>query len=653
MTRYKIKLTPILLALLVSLCSGCRSENNSDISDNTTTIATAVPPQTTTTADDAATGSTTSVSSETTTFEVLAEPVDTSELTYDGSISLNGDSISYKGNGLTKDNTTLTITKGGTYYITGTLNNGQLIVNASDDKKVTLVMDNASITNDAACIEVINTKKLIIILEDNSNNSLTCTGNLSDENVDANAALYSKEDLTFKGTGTLSVSSTHNGITSKDELKIKGGTFIINAKNNGIKGKDCVEVTDADINITAGNDGIKSDNTDVSEDKPAGYVTVTSGNINIISDGDGIQAEGTLTIDNGTFNITAGGGSANASKKSESFWGFRGNSSASYSSDTVSCKAIKASGEIVINGGMITIDSADDAVHSNTNLTINNGRFTISTGDDGMHADTNLTINDGYISINKSYEGIEASDITVNGGTIYVTSSDDGFNAAGGTDNSQSGGMFGGDRFNPMSSSSNNSLTFNGGYIYVNAQGDGLDSNGNIYMTGGTVIVNGPTDSGNGSLDFDKNFNMTGGTLIAAGSSGMLQTPDSTSTVNTVSIVFTGTQKANSVIQITDEDGKEIITYSSPKTTQAFLFSSNLLEKGKTYKIYTNGTYTGGTETDGVYTGGTYTGTEYDSFTVSGSVTSVGRGNGFGGGGFGGGGFGGGGFGGGGGMRPR
>lgn len=668
MTRHKIKITPILLAVLLGAC-GCAGRTSTEstttaASEPTTTttapivsnggseagflpndawVTTETTQESVTTKSSSETPTTTPVTTTTTAQTAAAEPTtasaDTAKSYYDGTITLNNNSINIKGTGLISKENTVTITAGGTYCISGTLNNGQLIIDAADNKKVTLVMNNAHITNEAACIEVLNTKKLVVMLEAGTANSLTSTGNLSDETVDANAAFYSKEDLTFEGAGILTVNSTHNGISSNDTLDIKGGTFIINADNNGLKGKDNIDIADADITIVSGNDGIKADNTEVTEDTLPGYILISSGNIKITSEGDGMHAAGTLTIENGTLDITSGGGSSNASKKSQNnknFWGST-SSAADDSSSNSSYKALKASGDIIINGGTVTIDSADDAIHGNANLTINNGTFTISTGDDGMHADTNLVMNGGHVTINKSYEGIEAADITINGGYIWLTANDDGFNAAGGNDSSQSGGMFGGDRFNPMSATKN-SLTFNDGYIYVNAAGDGIDSNGNITMTGGTLIVNGPTNSGNGTLDFGGSFNITGGSLIGAGSSGMLQTPGSASTVNSVSIVFTGTQTANSVIRITDEAGNEILTYSSPKTVQALLVTSPLLEKGKTYKIYTNGTYTGGTAVNGVYSGGTYSGTEYDTFTVSGAVTSVGKSSG---------GFGGGG------MRPR
>ena len=590
---------------------------------------------------------TTTASPAITTIPVLrdeedAETVNTSSLDYTGKLTFNSSSASSSGKNITISGTTATITAGGTYHITGKLTEGQLIIDASDNKKVTLVFDNVEMNNSSApCIHALNTKKLVVLLEDNSLNTLNCTAVLDGETTETDAAFYSKEDLVLKGDGKLTITSASNGITSNDSLEIYDGTYEINAGNNGLKGKDNVYIENCDITITAENDGIKSTN---SEDSALGYVAISSGNINITASGDGIQAETSAFVSGGKISIVSGGGNANAAKASQGqqfnpFWGQMGSNT--QATDETSCKGIKAGVDITIDAGTINIDSADDALHSNTNMTINGGDFTLASGDDGMHSDTLLTINGGAINVAKSYEGIESADMIFNDGYITIMASDDGINAAGGNDDSQSGGMWGGDRFNPMGEAGDQSVTINGGYIYMNASGDGLDSNGNIYMNGGTVIVNGPTNSGNGALDYGGTFAYNGGSLIVSGSSGMLQTPTAnSSSAKSVCIVFTSTITADSVIKIEDENGKEILAYSSPKAYNALIVGSSLFEEGKTYKIYTNGTYTEGTVVNGVYSGGNYSGTEYATLTVSGTVTTHGSGGGMGpGGNFGGGGM--------------
>lgn len=640
--NYKFFVTTILVVSLPVL-SACSSSRQTDNLQDTTAYENVTPDITagflpsgtiaasTDTSEGAETDTTTADADTSTSTK--ADESDT--LSYDDSeytakLTLNGSSVSASGKNLNINGTIVTITAGGTYYVSGKLDEGQLIIDAADDKKVTLVFDNVEISNStSSCIHVKNTKKLNVILSDNSTNIINCTAALDSETSETDAAFYSKEDVVLKGSGKLTITSGYNGITSKDSLEIYSGTYEITAGNNGMKGKDNVYIENGNIIITSENDGIKSTNTD---DASLGYVSIAGGNINITASGDGISAETDVTISGGTISIIAGGGSANASKASQQmpnfnhFFGQSGGNTGS--SDETSCKGIKAGVNVTISAGTLIIDSADDSLHSNTNMTINGGEFTLSTGDDGMHSDTLLTINDGNINITKSYEGIESADIIINGGYISVMASDDGMNAAGGNDSSQAGGMWGGDRFQMMEGG-NQSITINGGYIYINAAGDGIDSNGNINMYGGTVIVNGPTDNGNGALDYDGTFSYNGGSIIASGSSGMLQTPSaSSSSVNSICITFNSAIAANSVIKIEDSDGNEILAYTSPKAYNALIIGSSLFEEGKTYKIYTNGTYTGGSEINGVYSGGNYTGTEYASLTISGSVSTYGYGGG-------------------------
>jgi hypothetical protein len=149
-----------------------------------------------------------------------------------------------------------------------------------------------------------------------------------------------------------------------------------------------------------------------------------------------------------------------------------------------------------------------------------------------------VTIDNGNFDIIKSYEGIEGAFITINGGDIRLVSSDDGINAAGGNDGS--GQQQGRDKF---SSAGNYEVRITGGYIFIDAAGDGLDSNGSLNIDGGTIIVNGPTNNGNGPLDYNGTSNITGGILIAAGSSGMAQAPQASSSQNSLLVYYSATQK--------------------------------------------------------------------------------------------------------------
>lgn len=545
------------------------------------------------------------------------------------SISLS-DTISIDGSGATVDNNIVTISNGGTYSISGTSANSQIIVDSASEENVYLVLNNVDLTcTNSAPIYVKSAKNTIIVLPDNSENTITdgTTYTFEDSSTDEpSAAIFSKDDLTIKGNGSLTVSANYNdGIVSKDDLKITGGNISVTSVDDGLIGKDSITIKGGTIKVTASGDGLKATNT---EDTTKGYVLIEGGTLNIISTNDGIQAETNVNITEGTINITSGGGSVNSSSKNDNMqnpWGQWGKSSntTSSSSDTSSAKAIKAVSNIIIDGGTITIDSSDDSLHSNDNLTINGGTFEISSGDDGIHSDTNLEINGGDINISKSYEGIESTNITINDGAIHLIASDDGLNAAGGNDASSTSGRPGQNNF----SSSTGSININDGYLYVDASGDGIDANGSIEMSDGTVIVNGPENNGNGALDYDSTCNINGGLFIAAGSSGMAQSLSTTSKQNSVN-VFLSSQSANTLISIKNESGKDIVTFAPSKTYQSVIISSPNLQTNTTYTVYSGGTSTGN-ETDGLYTDGSASGgSEVSSFTTSSTITTVGSGNG-------------------------
>jgi hypothetical protein len=557
-------------------------------------------------------------------------------------ITLNGTSASVDGSGASADQNIITITSSGTYVVSGTLSDGQIVIDTKDSNSVRLVLNGASVTSSASApIYVENAAKVVLILADGTENTLADGSDYTysdEEEEEPNAALFSKSDLTINGTGSLSIDANFkHGINCKDTLKILDATINVDAVSDGIRGKDSIEVQNASLTVNAGSDGMQSSN---DTDSTLGFIVIDSGTFRITAGNDGIQAETTLLIKDGDFTLTTGGGSANATAKSNSQNVSGGQGSlpgASQTTETTdtsddtasdSMKGLKAGTDLSIQGGSLTVDSADDSIHSGGSLEVTDGTLTLSTGDDGLHAESTMQLDGGTVTVSKSYEGIEAALMTINGGTYYITSSDDAINVAGGTDSSSNtaGGM------NAMASTGVNNLFINGGYIYADAGGDGLDANASITMTGGTAIVNGPTNDGNGALDYAGTFNITGGLLIAAGSSGMAQAPGSESTQNTVMIYSDTEQTAGTILHIEDESGSDVLTFAPAKNYSSVALCTSTLTTGTTYKVFFGGSSTG-TVKDGLYTGGTYSGgTESTGFTVSSIVTTVGSGGGMGGG---------------------
>jgi len=541
-------------------------------------------------------------------------------------IVLEGNSITFDGSGATVDGVTVTITSAGVYSISGALDDGQIIVDIEDEETVVLVLNGADIAcSTSAPIYILNAEKTVITLADGTENYVT-DGDvyvLEDaESDEPNAAIFSKDDLTINGTGSLTVHANYNnGIASKDDLKITGGSITVNAVNDGIKGKDSIAVRDGMITIDAGGDGMQSHN---DADVEKGYIFIEGGTLAITAGLDGIQAETRLLVSGGDITISSGGGSVNGSSGDGwGKWGAEDKPGDDSSGD--STKGLKAGVDVTILGGTFDIDSSDDSIHSNGSLKISGGDILLASGDDGIHSDSTLEISGGDLSITKSYEGIESSTITINDGTMHIVASDDGINAVGGNDGSAMGGRPGQNRFD---FSSDHRLYVNGGYIAIDATGDGLDINGPIDMAGGVVIVNGPTANHNGALDYAGAFNITGGFLVAVGSSGMAQAPSASSTQYSVMHTFPSPQAAGTIVHVEAEGGEEILTFMPTKAYQSVVLSSPELENGSTYVVYSGGSSTGAV-TDGLYSGGTYTpGAQVAEFTISSIVTGAGPGGG-------------------------
>ncbi len=557
----------------------------------------------------------------------------------DETITLSPAGSSSSDSSVTIDGQTVTITQEGTYIVTGELTDGTLVIEVGKKEDVTLVLSGVSITNSTgAALSVIQADEVTIETASGTVNMLQSGEEASAETDDSDAetasggALHSTDDLIFRGDGTLTVLGyLNNGIHCTADIEIESGTIHVTAVNHGIKGKKSVTVTGGQIDITSGKDGITSDELNNAE---KGFVCIDGGEITITSAGDGISAETALTVSGGTVSIVSGNGSASVQSRTTAngWWDF---DTASGNTDGISCKGLKSTQSIVISGGMLTVDAADDALHSGDTITISGGEISLSSGDDGIHADKSLTITGGTIMLLTSYEGLEAIEITIAGGDIDITASDDGINANGGSNNLGFGGGWGGSRGGRSGEQTDEasgeeeelpSLVITGGRLTVTADGDGLDTNGNLRVEGGEVTVNGPTNSGNGAIDIGTENGGTafisGGTVIALGASGMAEGFGDTST-QCAFLATMNTYTAGQTITIADSKGNVIYTGETTRSGSSIVFSSPDLTVGETYTI-----------TIGKVTA-----------TVSQTDTVVG--DGFSGGGFGGGGFGGGGHGGG------
>ncbi|MBQ8005073.1 MAG: carbohydrate-binding domain-containing protein [Clostridia bacterium] len=432
----------------------------------------------------------------------------------------------------------ITVSHEGEYLVSGKLSGASLIIDADKSAKVRLIFNGVDISVvGTAAVHIKQADKVFITLAENGGreNIIKSQGEFAEadgSNVDA--AIFSKEDLTFGGGGKLKIECEKgNGISSKDDLVFTGGSYDISAASHGIEGKDSVRITASSFEIKSGKDAIHAENDD---DASLGYLYIESGSFEISAEGDGLQCSSDMKIKGGSFNI----------------------------------------------------DSAEDALHSNGNISLDDGSFNILASDDALHADFNVKISGGKITVSGSYEGIEGESIDILGGEIDIRSSDDGLNAAGGADESGFGGPFAPGRKDAFGKSQNNSyINIEGGILRIDAEGDGIDSNGNITVKGGRTYINGPSKSGNGALDYQLGASISGGIFVAAGVSGMAQNFDSSSTQGSILMSCRGTEP----ILLTDDNGKELISFTPTKNCQSVVISCAELELDKKY-IYKCGEVT-------------------------------------------------------------
>lgn len=563
-------------------------------------------------------------------------------------IQLNGTTAESDAQGVEISEDVVTITDEGTYILSGSLEDGMVIVDAEDTDKVQLVFNGASITNgDSAAVYIKEADKVFITTAPDSENTLTNGGEyvaIDDNNIDG--VIFSKADLTLNGEGTLTLNAqAGHGVVSKDDLKLTSGTYVITAASHGLSGKDRVCIAGGTLNITSGKDGIQAEN---DEDTSLGYLYIEGGTFQITAEGDGLSASSTLWVEDGDYNIVTGGGSANAVQQSDTRMerpagghGFQGGQPAgeagmepptgemsmeppagemgmepptppegtepSASSEgmetmselaasetaaettedtTVSTKGLKATASLVLNGGTFNLDCADDGLHSNGNLTVNGGSYQIATGDDGMHADGALTISEGDVEITQSYEGIEGLSIDITGGDISLVASDDGLNAAGGADGSGTGS-----RMDQFKTTEGAYISISGGTLRVDASGDGIDSNGDLYVTGGEIYVSGPTNGGNSTLDYTGEGVISGGVFCGTGSLGMAQNFGTSSTQG-VMMVSVDTQAAGTTIRLLDGDGQELGSWQADKEYSSVIVSCPEITQGATYTLEAGDTTT-------------------------------------------------------------
>jgi hypothetical protein len=505
-------------------------------------------------------------------------------------IVLKDNSAEIAGSGAEFSEGNLKISNPGTYRISGKLSDGQIIVQSEGTEIVRLILNGVEVRSDEGSpLFIDNAERVLIYLEKGTVNNFSDNVIYSNTQDGQNATIYSQTYTIVDGEGVLNVKSNfEDGISSKDGLLFRNGKIKVDSKDEAIRGKDFLVIRGGEFDLIAGGDALKSDN---EVNRNSGYIAISDGLFDITTKGDGISAHSNVDISGGTYEIKAGGG----------FDAFLPNGN--------SAKGIKAGNEVLINTKQMSLNCADDAIHSNSEVKILGGEYEILTGDDAFHGDNSLTIENCKITVLYAFEGFEAKTINIGAGKYEISSLNDCISASSIRDSEQNDGSY--------------VYIKNGTLILRSTSGDLLDSNGNVEMSGGIMIMHGPI-SAEVPLDYNGTFRMIAGLIVASGSnSRFLQAPSAISPQNTVLISFKKGNEAGKLINISDAKGESLVTFRPQTNYFSFIFSSSKLIKGGNFTVSTGGLVEGTAES-GYYESGVYKdGTVNGNFTVNAVITQL------------------------------
>ena len=461
--------------------------------------------------------------------------------------------------GVTVEDGTLTITKAGTYKLSGEYQ-GQIKVETADSDAVRLVLDNANITNSSgAALNVVNADEVILYSASGTTNTIsdgadyTATGE-----DDPDAVVYSKADLTIAGEGTLKVNGNHeDGIHTSDGLVIASGTLEVNAANTGIKGKDYVDILGGTINVTAQQDGIKSTN---DSDEGQGWTRLSNGTVTVNAGDDGFKASRVVEISGGSLTVEQ------------------------------SDEGIEAQ-YINVSGGDVNVTSADDGMNASLKTSDSESKDSSANTSDAANQQQNNqqqgSLPGGQQSgtSNQQQQGIGQPPAM--SGTSQDGTSQNGTTGTGqqGMGQPPQGGMpGGGGTFEVVDAA----INVSGGHVTVNAEGDGIDSNGVTTLSGGTLIVNGPSQGGNAALDTNGDLLLNGATVLSGSTADMFEAPSTNSTSGYLKLTNSSGFEQGSTVQVADSSGKVVANYKVTKSNvQLVLVSRSSIVKGQSYTAYT------------------------------------------------------------------
>ena len=516
-------------------------------------------------------------------------------------ITLTGDGASISGNGAYVYDGNVVIAEAGRYVLSGSLEDGSIIVDAHDSSKVWILLDGVEINcSDDACIQVDQADKVFLTLAEGSENTLISGSAYSDTALSdgTDGAIFAHDDLTINGSGSLTVTAQYShGISANDDLVIAGGTITISAVDDAIHVNDSIRIKDAAITVTAGDDGLLTSN-----EVENGYFYIESGTLDITASGDGVHTTGDITVAGGEINISAGDD------------GIHSDASVFVQSGTIlisDCYEGMEALIIDVSGGDVSINCEDDGFNANGGSgdmfggggQMGGGRNDGTFGHGGMHGSGTDEGTTGEMPTppDMGEEGMTGErptppDMGEEGTTgERPTPPDMG-------EEGMSGGMPAGQETETASGSGQSSadtedvetyISISGGNIrIVNEVGqdaDGLDSNGDIKISGGTIYISLLGTGSNCAVDYASESGgvaeITGGTIIACGASSMAEGFDSTSTQASILYNTSTVAEAGTTLTVTDADGSVLLSWEVPCSFSSALISCPEMKVGGTYTV--------------------------------------------------------------------
>ncbi len=500
-------------------------------------------------------------------------------------ITLSGDTASFNGEGVYVYDGSVYITNGGVYLCSGTLNEGSIVIDAYNSSKVYLMFDGVDINcSDNAGVIVKQADKVFLTLKEGSENSITCGDTYSDEALadEINGAIFSHDDLTINGSGSLTVTAGYkHGITSKDDLIITGGSISVTAAADGLRANDNLRIMAADITVDAKDDGLVIN-------KEGGSLYIESGNINIISADDGIHSAGDVGIAGGSLTIEAADD------------GIHSDTAFTISDGVIlitECYEGIEAVTIDIAGGDTTIYPEDDGLNANGG---SGNMFGMGMGMGMNHGDK--AGSDAEAADTKEADAAEADTVepdmlgearTDSAETVMEEEPDVAAGAAVSVSGSEEIKAAEESEESKESEEEETYVRITGGNLtIINESGrdaDGIDSNGDITIEGGTIRVSLVNNGNNSALDYGMESGgvatISGGNIIATGNYSMAEQFDSSSSQASILYTYSAGAEAGTTVMLEDSEGNVILSYEVPQSFSSMNISCPEMKVGESYIV--------------------------------------------------------------------